>query len=86
MHSDLGGIYTLSASPNTNLTGNCVLTEIEQSVGTAYYHDEGSRFYVDSDSVVNVTGNDYGSVSRIYALLSTLANGDLECRIISVMC
>lgn len=63
MHTDLGGIYTLSASPNTNITGNCVLSqhnEVPTSSGTAYYHDEGSRFYVDSASVVNVTGNVYG--------------------------
>lgn len=33
-------------------------------VCTAYHHDEGSRFYVDSASVVNVTGNTYAGVGN----------------------
>ena len=69
-HTDLGGIYTLSASPNTYITGNCILREVAQSSGTAYHHDEGSRFYVDSRSVVNVTGNTYGSVLHLQSLMS----------------
>lgn len=52
-HTDLGGIYTLSASPNTTIQGNCIFSHN----GAAYYHDEGSRFYVDSDSVLNAAGN-----------------------------
>ena len=62
-HTDLGGIYTLSASPNTNLTGNVVFGGANTKSGTAYHHDEGSRFYVDSDSIVNVTGNTYGTTN-----------------------
>ena len=68
IHGDLGGIYTLSASPNTSLTGNCVITG-KDGTGTAYYHDEGSRFYVDSNSVVNVDGNTYGQVYSPYIKL-----------------
>ncbi len=73
MHTDLGGIYTLSASPNTYITGNCILREVERATGTAYHHDEGSRFYVDSRSVVNVTGNTYGLVLRMCTVLSMVA-------------
>lgn len=62
-HTDLGGIYTLSASPNTFLTGNVVFGGQNTRSGTAYHHDEGSRFYVDSRSIVNVTGNTYGTLN-----------------------
>lgn len=34
MHTDLAGIYTLSASPNTKIIGNCIFTETEESSGT----------------------------------------------------
>jgi hypothetical protein len=80
MHTDLGGIYTLSASPSTNITGNVIFSGgptatgtgecfrrlaswLSADLNTAYHHDEGSRFYVDSESVVNVTGNTYGGVN-----------------------
>ncbi|KAG5767739.1 hypothetical protein H9Q72_004503 [Fusarium xylarioides] len=60
MHTDLAGIYTLSASPDTYIIGNCIFTDTDESSGTAYYNDEGSREYQIQDSVVNVKGNDYG--------------------------
>ncbi|KAF5559058.1 xylanase A [Fusarium mexicanum] len=63
MHTDLAGIYTLSASPDTYITGNCIFTDTDQSSGTAYYNDEGSRDYQIQNSVVNVKGNGYGGGS-----------------------
>ncbi|KAK2755697.1 hypothetical protein FQN54_005847 [Arachnomyces sp. PD_36] len=51
-HSDLGGIYTLSKSPNTLLEQNYLFN-------TDYfgqYDDEGSRDYVSQDSVIYSSG------------------------------
>jgi len=51
-HSDLGGIYTLSASPNTTISENWVF---DSPNGAAIYNDEGSRFYHADNSVFNTT-------------------------------
>ena len=51
-HSDLGGIYTLSASPNTTISENWVFASPN---GAAIYNDEGSRFYFANNSVFNTT-------------------------------
>jgi hypothetical protein len=51
-HSDLGGIYTLSASPNTTISENWVFGSPN---GAAIYNDEGSRFYLANNSVFNTT-------------------------------
>jgi hypothetical protein len=71
LHSDDGGIYTLSASPNTTLTDNWVKSP--QGFGTyihmktpkngfvyltlqiGYYLDEGSSFYYINNSVLDVS-------------------------------
>ncbi|KAF5603933.1 pectin lyase [Fusarium subglutinans] len=37
MHTDLAGIYTLSASPDTYITGNCIFTDTDQSSGTGWF-------------------------------------------------
>ncbi|KAK7398745.1 hypothetical protein QQX98_011889 [Neonectria punicea] len=50
-HNDLGGIYTLSKSPNTTLTENWIQYGLPDMA--AIYHDEGSRDYIDSNSVVD---------------------------------
>ena len=51
-HSDLGGIYTLSASPNTTISENWVFNSPN---GAAIYNDEGSRFHHADNSVFNTT-------------------------------
>ncbi|RAO74160.1 uncharacterized protein BHQ10_010172 [Talaromyces amestolkiae] len=53
LHTDLAAIYTLSKSPSTYTTQNCV------GYGNGFpglYHDEGSRNYVDFNQTL-VTGN-----------------------------
>ncbi|KAH7377393.1 hypothetical protein BKA66DRAFT_422224 [Pyrenochaeta sp. MPI-SDFR-AT-0127] len=71
MHSDLGGIYTLSASPNTALSNNWIKT----NNGYALYHDEGSREYTSELSVYSVKGRWFNANTE-----SRLTTGKLTAR------